>query len=279
MSNVVIIGCPYDGGAFRRKGAKEGPSAIRSHYHRIRNSFIETGATLALSLNSMDIGDIEIDPYNNDTSLDNIYDAILDVINKSLTPICLGGDHSITISILRALTQKYLKEELAVIHIDAHTDTFSAINGYRFHHGAVFRTLIEDGYLLEENVFQFGIRGTMSEMAIKSNPLDAITTVTYRDWKNNCFNVFDYIPKSIKYCYLSLDIDVVDPAFAPGTGTPVPGGMLSSEILEVTRSLGGLKFIGMDIVECSPAYDVENITSLLAAYILANLIAHCEFVS
>lgn len=277
MNKPIIFGVPYEGGAYWRKGCRDGPKSIKESLENIRPVSIYTDQQLKWPINTLFSEDVEIDPYHNDLVFESIFKKATGILNSKDVPIALGGDHSITIPILRALSETYGNDGYSVIHIDAHSDTFPSINDYRFHHGAVFRVAIEEGYLLPKNITQFGIRGAIREngnIFVKQN---SIRCVSIDEWAKENFSISHFLSSEDKKYYLSFDIDVVDPAFAPGTGTPVPGGLTSREAITIIRELKYFCIIGADFVEVAPIYDVSNITSLLTAYLIFELLSNANF--
>ncbi len=277
MNKPRIFCVPYEGGAYWRKGSKDGPKEIKKCLENIRPVSNYTDHKLKWPINTLFSEDIEIDPYRNELALENIYNKVIGILKSKDVPIALGGDHSITIPILRALSEIYGNDGYSVIHIDAHSDTFPPINNYRYHHGAVFRVAVEEGYLLPKNITQFGIRGAIREngnIFVKQNN---IRCISIDEWSKKEFSISRFVPSEKKKYYLSFDIDVVDPAFAPGTGTPVPGGLTSREAITIMRELKSFCIVGADFVEVAPIYDVSNITSLLTAYLVFELLANADF--
>jgi agmatinase len=189
---------------------------------------------------------------------------------KGIIPIGIGGDHSITLASLRAAAKVY--GPVAVIHFDSHTDTWDTYYGEKYWHGSPFVRAHEEGLLQPEKVFQIGIRGTLNHPGDFDSATDlGYNVITTRELRvRGMADVVRQVKEMVgdTPVFLTFDIDFVDPAFAPGTGTPEVGGYSSSETLEIIRALDGLNFIGFDVVEVLPAYDHADVTALLAATLI-----------
>lgn len=266
--DVAILGIPSDGGTTYRPGARFGPRGIRAASVLNRNYNPELQVEVYERLSVVDAGDVDVNVLNLKKNLDAIEARVNEIHSHDTQVISLGGDHSVLLGILRATSPKYGVPTL--IQFDAHTDTAESTWGEQFPHSTPIRRAIEEKLIEGSRIFQIGIRG----------PLTAADQDDYiRDQKINTLTVADYhVPKvrdsffqRIKKVagkgpvYITFDIDGVDPAFAPGTGTPVVGGLTSFEALHCVRALKGLNLIGADIVEVAPVYDHAEITSLLAS--------------
>lgn len=262
--DVVIIGIPFDSGTISyRSGSRFGPRRIREASLTIwgYNNALEVDPTEILSI--VDYGDVRVVPMNIDETMQSITDEVGAILKADTIVIALGGDHSITLPLLRAYCKKY--GQLSVVHFDAHTDTEEG----RHNHGTSFRCAIEEGLVDTSAYFQVGIRGSTVESGELQTARDLGAEIFTID---QCMDlgtegVTQKIRKIIgkRRAYVSFDIDSVDPAFAPGTGVPVVGGFSSHQILRMIRGLVGLNFVGLDVVEVSPPYDPSEITSILAA--------------
>ncbi len=266
--DVAIVGVPYDSGTSFRSGTRFGPRKIRELSLLLWGFNNVLGVSPTEVLTIVDYGDIEVVPVEILKTMGNITQEISDILQKSTTVISLGGDHSISLPLLRAHKAQF--GPLAVIHFDSHPDTWDEeYAGQPYSHGTPFRRAIEEGLIDTNAYIQIGIRGPVS---------DANDLPEARKMGAHIFTidqVFDAgIPSIIRELhaiisdrrvYISLDIDSVDPAFAPGTGTPEVGGLSSYHILQLVRGLQGLNFVGFDLVEVSPPYDHGEITSILAA--------------
>lgn len=277
-TKLAIVGMPFDTAASFRVGARFAPQAIRQSsmllfpYHPIHKvyPFEQT--------NAIDIGDVSVIPHNIHRSYERMEQTFLDLMNKGIVPIGLGGDHSITLASLRAVKKVY--GSVALIQFDSHTDTWDTYYDEKYWHGSPFIRAHEEGLLQPDKVFQVGIRGTLNHPGdIEVSHELGYRVVTSNELRQRTFaDVVKEIKETIgdTPCFLSFDIDFVDPAFAPGTGTPEVGGFTSFETLEMIRSLTGFNYIGFDLVEVLPSYDPAQVTSLLAATLIhdfASLVA------
>ncbi|WP_134704318.1 agmatinase [Ammoniphilus sp. YIM 78166] len=277
-AKVAILGMPFDTAASFRVGARFAPQAIRQAsmtlfpYHPISKvyPFEDT--------NAMDIGDVPVIPHNIHRSYDLMEESVLSLMNQGIIPIGLGGDHSVTLASLRAAAKVY--GPVAMIHFDSHTDTWDTYYDEKYWHGSPFIRAHEEGLLVPEKVFQLGIRGTLNHPGDLEASYDlGYNVVTTPEIRQRGFNnILQQMKEAIgdTPCFLTFDIDFVDPSCAPGTGTLEVGGFSSLETLEMVRSLSGFNYIGFDLVEVLPPYDPTQITSLLAATLVhdfASLVA------
>jgi agmatinase len=269
--DIAILGIPFDGGTTFRPGARFGPRAVRDSSVLCRNYNSNLGVHVYQTVNVVDAGDVSINPINFHATMENIENHISQVHQANARAISVGGDHSVLLPDLRAIHKKYGK--VTLVHFDAHTDTGDSAWGEKYHHGTPIRRAIEEGLIQGSNIFQIGIRGPLTSASqddyIKEQGIHILDIDTFYDIpKRNQF--FDLIHKVAGKgpCYLTFDVDGVDPAFAPGTGTPVVGGMTSFEALQSIRRLKGLHFVGANVVEISPPYDHADMTSLLGAAVV-----------
>ncbi|WP_026576358.1 agmatinase [Bacillus sp. UNC438CL73TsuS30] len=266
-AKLAIIGMPFDTAASFKVGARFAPQAIRQSsmtlfpYHPVHKVFPFEDT------NAIDVGDISVVPHNIHRSYQLIEAAVSDLIDKNIIPIGLGGDHSVTLANLRAAAKKY--GPVAMIHFDSHTDTWDTYYDEKYWHGSPFIRAYEEGLLIPEKVFQIGIRGTLNdpgdldasyELGYKVVTTPELSERGFADVLREMKEVIGDTP-----CFLTFDIDFVDPSCAPGTGTLEVGGFSSLETLKMVRSLTDFNFIGYDLVEVLPSYDPTGITSLLAA--------------
>ncbi|MGZ3696619.1 MAG: agmatinase [Bdellovibrionota bacterium] len=266
--DVAIVGVPFDGGTTFRPGARFGPRAVRDSSVLCRNYNPNLGVQVYEKLNVVDAGDVSVNPISLPKTMKAVEERIAEVHEAGARAICVGGDHSIVLPDLRAVHKKY--GEITLIHFDAHTDTGDEAWGEKYHHGTPIRRAIEEGLLKGEKIFQIGIRGPLTSPAQdeyqaeqKINMLDIDSF--YEPAKRDAFFKKIHAVAGNGPCYLTFDVDGVDPAFAPGTGTPVVGGMTSFEAIQSVRKLKGLNFVGANVVEISPPYDHADLTSLLGA--------------
>ncbi len=266
-ARLAVLGMPFDTAASFRVGARFGPQAIRqasallfpyNPVHKVY-PFVDT--------NAIDLGDLAVIPHNIHRSYAVIQAAVSDLMGRGIVPIGLGGDHSITLASLRAARERY--GPVALIHFDSHTDTWDTYYEEKYWHGSPFIRAHEEGLLANGKVFQIGIRGTLNDPGDIDSSRDlGFRVVTSRELRHSGFDAVNQEMQAAignTPCFLSFDIDFVDPAFAPGTGTPEVGGFTSFETLEFVRALTAFNFVGYDLVEVLPASDLAQVTALLAA--------------
>ena len=267
--DVALIGVPYDGGTSYRTGPRMGPRHIRQQSAMIRpyNPVLDVSPFDRLRV--ADYGDLSVNPLSIEDTFNRITAALKPVLDVGTVPICVGGDHSILLPILRAVHAFH--GPVALIQLDAHSDTWDEYWGMKYSHGTPVRRAIEEGLLAEPYVLQVGLRGQLYDANdmdyAKEHNFAVITAEEFHDGGLALVREKLKAFEDLKV-YLTLDIDVVDPAFAPGTGTPQVGGLSSVQILGLVRALVGLNFVGCDLVEVSPQFDSAEITSLLAANLL-----------
>jgi agmatinase len=268
--DVAIVGVPYDGGTSYRPGARLGPREIRSQSSLIRSySYFQKVAPFD-RLNVADVGDVDAPPV----SIEKCYEAVearIGVIAAAgARPIVIGGDHSISLPVLRTLAKKH--GPLALVQIDAHIDTWDEYFGGKYFHGTPFRRAIEEGIIDGKRFIQVGIRGPMyGEADFEFHREHGITMIDIDQLKDRSIPwvVAEIRRVATGAAYMTFDIDGVDPAFAPGTGTPEVGGLTSHEAQRLVRGLAGLSLVGGDIVEVSPLHDGPGqITAVLAANLM-----------
>jgi guanidinopropionase len=272
--DIGLVGVPFDGGVTNRPGARHGPRDIRSQSSLIRKFNQATGVAPFDLVRVADLGDAWIEqPFELQGALAEITAFFATVHAAGVTPLSVGGDHSISLPILRAIARE---GPLGMVHIDAHCDTGDDYLGSRFHHGAPFRRGTEEGLIDPKRVVQIGIRGSLSAADIwqfsYESGMRVISIEEFHDkgWRWAAEEARKVIGSSS--VYLSFDIDALDPAYAPGTGTPEAGGLMTLEAQRLIRDLGGLDFVGADLVEVSPPFDTGGITSMTAATILFELL-------
>ena len=268
--DVAIVGVPYDGGTSYRPGARLGPREIRAQSSLIRPySYFQKVAPFD-RLNVADVGDIDAPPVSIEQCYAVVEARIGAIADVKARPIVIGGDHSISLPILRALAKRH--GPLALVQFDAHIDTWDEYFGGKYFHGTPFRRAIEEGLIDGKRFIQVGIRGPMyGEDDFDFHREHGITMIDIDQVKARG------IPWTVEQirsvvtgpAYMTFDIDSVDPAFAPGTGTPEVGGLTSHEAQQLVRGMGGLSFVGGDIVEVAPPFDGPGqITALLAANLM-----------
>jgi guanidinopropionase len=270
--DVALIGVPLDLGVTNRPGARFGPRAVRAverigPYHHVHRLSPLTAVKTA------DIGDVPFrSRYSLDASIEDIEAVFVRIAAAGVTPLAVGGDHSITFPILKALGAR---RPVGLVHIDAHCDTGPPFEGAKFHHGGPFRNAVLAGALDPERTIQIGIRGG-AEYLWEFSYVSGMTVVHAEEMARLG------VPRLIKKihdvvgdgpAYISFDIDSLDPAFAPGTGTPEIGGLTSREALELLRGCAGLDVIGGDVVEVAPQYDTTTNTAQASAQMLFEILA------
>jgi guanidinobutyrase len=273
--DVCFIGVGLDIGTSNRTGARFAPRQIRQESALIRPYSMATGAAPFDSFQIADIGDIALNTFNLSQSIEIITEHFCELLKFPVKPFSLGGDHTITLPILRAIANKH--GPVAVVHIDAHTDTNDSMFGEKITHGTVFRRAIEEGLIEPKKMAQIGVRAT----GYSANDFDwsrqnGVNVIQAEDcWHRSLTPFMAEIRQQIGEktpTYISFDIDGLDPSVAPGTGTPEPGGLTSIQALEIIRGCYGLNIIGGDLVEVSPPYDSTGNTALLAANLLFEML-------
>lgn len=274
--DVAVVGAPFDTATSYRSGARFGPEAIRAASMLLRPYEPILGVEVFPSLSVVDRGDLDLTPGNAERTTEQIAGGLGEVVAGGIVPILLGGDHLVTVGALRA--QAAAHGPVAVVLLDAHADTWDQYYGERYFHGTVFRRAVEEGLIAPERSLLAGMHGSLyskDDLAaarelgfelITGEELGQMATAEYGR------RVRERVGDGP--AYLSFDIDVVDPAFAPATGTPEVGGLTAREALGFIRSLAGLRFGGFDLVEVSPPYDGPGqVTALLAANIAYEFLA------
>jgi guanidinobutyrase len=272
--DAAFIGVPLDIGTSHRPGTRFGPREIRSESSLIRPYNMATGAAPFDTLQVADLGDVPINTYSLDKSLTIITDFYRIVLDTGCKPLTLGGDHTIALPILRAVAAKH--GPVALVHVDAHADVNPEMFGERIAHGTPFRRAVEENLLDCHKVFQIGLRGS----GYASDDFDwprqqGFTLVMAHEvWYQSLAPLMAKVRAQIGNtpCYLSFDIDGIDPAYAGGTGTPEIGGLSVPQALEIIRGCAGLNIVGGDLVEVSPPYDTSGNTALLGANLLFEML-------
>ena len=271
---IGVCGVPFDGGVTNRPGARHGPREVRNMSSFMRRMNQATGAAPFEAARCADIGDAWIRrPYELTGAHAEIEAFFSRVRAANVRPLTCGGDHSISLPILRALARD---RPLGMIHIDAHADTGDDYMGSRFHHGAPFKIAVDEGLLDPKKVVQIGLRGSLHSMDMWKFSRDCgmtvmlIEEVEERGWRA-CMEDARRIVGDAPI-YASFDIDALDPAFAPGTGTPEAGGLTMREAQGMCRLLGGLDIRGADMVEVAPPFDLGGVTALNGATVMFELL-------
>ena len=265
--DVAIVGIPTDGAVVYRTGARFGPEGIRSVSVTLRNYNALLGVDVVDKLSLVDYGDVPTVPGSTADSLERSAAALDEVVRAGVTTVCLGGDHTVLLAELRAIAPVH--GPLALIQLDSHHDLWDEYFGQKLFHGSVVRRAVEEGLIDPGRSVQAGLRGSLNEAEDANLPARfGIEALTYEELAALGPARFSELVRNrvgTGACFLSFDIDFVDPAFAPGTGTPEVGGPSSREALTYVRSLAGLDFHGFDCVEVSPPFDPAGVTALVAA--------------
>jgi agmatinase len=275
-ADAAIVGAPFDTGASFRAGARFGPEGIRSVSHLLRPYNPSQDVQIFEHLSVIDYGDVPVVPGYIEESYEKIREGLEEIHNAGVVPIALGGDHSIALPELRAAAAVH--GPVALVQFDSHADTWDAYFGKKYNHGTVFRRAVEEGLLDPSRSIQVGMRGSLYEAgdlgASRELGFDLTTTDEIRE--TGIAQTVDRVRERVgdAKTYVSFDVDFVDPAFAPGTGTPEIGGFTSREAQEFARGLTGIEIVGCDVVEVYPHYDGPGqVTSLLAANIASEQLA------
>ena len=272
--DACFIGVPMDIGTSNRSGTRHGPRQIRAESCMLRPYNMATGAAPFDHLQVADIGDVAINTFDLKKSVLLIEEAFDKVLAHDCVPLTLGGDHTLTLPILRAMAKKH--GPVAMIHIDAHADINEQMFGEAIAHGTPFRRAVEEGLLATDKVFQIGLRGTgYSPDDIDWSRRQGFTVVPAEEcWQKSLTPLMDEVRARIgdHPVYLTYDIDSLDPAFAPGTGTVEIAGLSTWQALEIIRGCKGLNLIGGDLVEVSPPYDPSGNTALIGANLLYEML-------
>jgi len=272
--DIAIVGVPYDGGTSYRPGARLAPREIRAQSSLIRPyNYFQKVAPFDL-LNVADVGDVDAPPVSIERCYEAVESRVGALADAGARPIVIGGDHSISLPVLRALARRHGR--LALVQFDAHIDTWDEYFGGKYFHGTPFRRAIEENLVDGTRFVQVGIRGPMyGEDDFDFHRQHGITVIDIDQVKAGGIAATVERVRAIVSgpVYVTFDVDAVDPAFAPGTGTPEVGGLTSHEAQQLVRGLAGLSLVGGDIVEVAPVFDGPGqITALLAANIMFELL-------
>ncbi len=275
--DVCFVGVPFDIGTSNRSGARYGPRQIRTESCLIRPYNMATRAAPFDSLQVADLGDIAINTFNLQKSIEIIENAYDDILAADCKPLTLGGDHTISLPILRALQRKH--GPVGIVHIDAHADINDHMFGERVAHGTPFRRAIEENLVDPKRMVQIGLRASGYEADDFDWPRAQGVRVVQAEecWYQSLAPLMAEVREQLGDgpVYLTFDIDGLDPAYAPGTGTPEIGGLSVHQGLEIVRGCRGLDLVGGDLVEVAPAYDTSGNTALVAANLLFEML--CVF--
>jgi guanidinobutyrase len=279
--DVVFIGIPLDIGTSNRSGTRFGPKQIRAESVLMRPYNMWTRAAPFDSLRVGDLGDVPINTFDLKDSVVRITDFYHRVLEHDVIPLTLGGDHTLTLPVLRAVAAKH--GPVGLIHVDAHADINEHMFGEKIAHGTPFRRAVEEGLIDPHRTWQIGLRGTGYTAEDFDWARDQGFTVVQAEelWHRSATPLIEQARAALGDgpVYLSFDIDSLDPGFAPGTGTPEIGGLTPIQALEIIRGCRGLNLVGADLVEVSPPYDPQGNTALLAANLLYEMLCVCPGVT
>jgi guanidinobutyrase len=272
--DVAVVGVPFDIGTSNRPGARFGPRGIRAESVLIRPYNMATRAAPFDSLRIDDVGDVATNAFDLADSVGRVEVFYDDLLTHGLATVAMGGDHTIALPILRAMARRH--GPVGLVHVDAHTDINDEMFGERITHGTPFRRATEEGLLDPARVVQIGVRAT----GYAADDFDWSREQGFRVvqaeecWHRSLVPLMDEVRELVGGgpVYLSFDIDGLDPAFAPGTGTPEIGGLTVPQALEIIRGCRGLDIVGADLVEVAPIYDTSGLTALTAANLLYEML-------
>ncbi len=272
--DIGLIGVPWDGGTTNRAGARHGPRQIRDLSTMARNVHHATGVRPFHLCNCADLGDSPVNPVDIDDTLQRVERFYRDVVEQDVIPLTAGGDHLITLPVMRALCRD---EPVGMVHFDAHTDTWDRYFGEsKYTHGTPFRRAIEEGLLDPKRTVQIGIRGALYSASDKEWGLEqGIRVIEIEEYHD--LGVERVIAEARRVVgdgktYVSFDVDALDPVYAPGTGTPEIAGLTTYDAQQMIRGLRGLNLVGGDVVEVSPPFDMSGNTALVAVTMMFEIL-------
>jgi agmatinase len=272
--DIAVVGIPFDSGVTYRPGARFGPSSIREASRLLRPYNPAQDSMPFADSQVVDAGDIDCNPFNLVEAIDQIEAGLTDLMSDGRLVLSLGGDHTVALPALRAVNKNH--GPVALIHFDAHLDTWDTYFGAPYTHGTPFRRASEEGLILKNRSVHVGLRGSLYDPKdLADDEKLGFSAIHCRDFDRiGIDGILERIYERVQDAplYVSIDIDVLDPAFAPATGTPEAGGMTSRELLAVLRGLDDHTIVGADIVEVAPAYDHAAITAVAAANVGYELI-------
>lgn len=273
---VGVVGVPFDGGTVRTPGSRFGPRAIRNYSWRLNEFNGELGVNPYAQHRIVDCGDIILSTISLPDASKSIEAGIRKLLEKGLVPLAVGGDHYISLPILRAIHAKH--GPIAVVQFDAHTDTADDGFGQKHNHGTMFRRAVEEGLVKPESFIQVGIRKLFFDKELDFHEQHGMEIITSREMKLMGPGIRDVLQKRLERLrgqkvYVTFDIDFVDPTYAPATGSPEVAGPTAYEALEAVRALQGLEIVGFDLNEVSPQYDVRELTALLAVQVMYEMVS------
>ncbi len=275
VCDVAVLGIPFDSGVTYRPGARFGPQAVRNGSRLLRSYHPALDVKPFADQQVVDAGDIACNPFDIAEAIAQIEAGADEVLGSASTLLSIGGDHTIALPLLRSMHRRH--GPVALVHFDAHLDTWDTYFGAAYTHGTPFRRAWEEGLLLEDKATHVGIRGPLF------SPDDLVDDARFGFEIVTAMDVLDEGRQAVADrirarlgdapVYISVDIDVLDPAFAPGTGTPEAGGLTSRELLGILRGLEGIRLVGADIVEVAPPFDHAEVTAVAASHVAYELLA------
>jgi agmatinase len=274
-ADIVVWGVPFDAGVSYRPGARFGPAHVRESSRLLRPYNPAQDSEPFARAQVADAGDVAANPFDINEAVEAIERAATELSGTRRSLVTIGGDHTIALPLLRVQHARH--GPVAVLHFDAHLDTWDTYFGARYTHGTPFRRAAEEGLIDFDHSMHVGLRGPLySQLDLRESEALGFAAINSRDFLRH--PVDELIARirarlGSRPVYVSLDIDVLDPAYAPGTGTPEAGGLSSMQLLEVLRGLEGLNVVGADVVEVSPAYDHAQITGIAAAHVTYELLS------
>ncbi|GLV72840.1 agmatinase [Streptomyces hygroscopicus] len=274
-ADVAVVGVPFDAGVSYRPGARFGPAAVREASRLLRPYHPGLDVSPFATQQVADAGDIAVNPFDIGEAIETIQHAAGSLQADGTRLVTIGGDHTVALPLLRAAARRH--GPVAVLHFDAHLDTWDTYFGAEHTHGTPFRRAVEEGILDTSALSHVGTRGPLyGKQDLTEDQKLGFGIVTSADvYRRGADEVADQLRQRIgdRPLYISIDIDCLDPAHAPGTGTPEAGGLTSRELLEILRGLAGCRLVGADVVEVAPAYDHAEITSVAASHVAYDLIS------
>lgn len=274
-ADVVVAGVPFDTGVSFRPGARFGPSHVREASRLLRPYHPALDVSPFEIAQVADAGDVAVNPFDIGAAIETIQEAALELTADDTRLVTIGGDHTISLPLLRAAAERH--GPVALVHFDAHLDTWDTYFGAEYTHGTPFRRAVEEGIVDTEALSHVGTRGPLyGKHDLEDDRRFGFGILTSADvYHQGVTEVVQRLRERVarRPVYVSIDIDVLDPAHAPGTGTPEAGGITSRELLEILRGFRGLDIVGADVVEVAPAYDHADITGIAASHVAYDLVS------
>jgi len=273
--DTAVVGVPFDSGVSYRPGARFGPAHVRESSRLLRPYNPAGDVEPFANHQVVDAGDMAVNPFDIEAAVNQVHAGARMVLERAGRMLTIGGDHTIALPLLRAMSERH--GPVAVVHFDAHLDTWESYFGAKYTHGTPFRRASEEGLIDRTGSVHVGTRGRLYSPTDLADDRELGFQIVHGVEMDEigAHGVIERIAERIKGrpVYVSVDIDVLDPAFAPGTGTPEAGGLTSRELLSILRSFGELNLVGADIVEVSPPYDHAEITGIAASHVAYELVS------